>query len=43
MGVYTLHWPYMDITMAIFFVFLKYKEINKIKFIEIILKINSLI
>jgi hypothetical protein len=37
-GVCTLQWPYMDITMAIFLVFLRYKKINKIKFIEIILK-----
>jgi hypothetical protein len=38
LGVCTLRWPYMDVTMAIFFVFLKYKKINKIKFIEIIIK-----
>jgi hypothetical protein len=28
----------MDITMTIFFVFLRYKKINKIKFIEILEK-----
>jgi hypothetical protein len=28
----------MDVTMAIFLVFLRYKKINKIKFIEIIKK-----
>jgi hypothetical protein len=37
-GVCTLQWPYMDITMAIFHVFPRYKKINKIKFIEIIFK-----
>jgi len=34
-GVCTLQWPYMDVTMTIFHVFLIYKKINKIKFIEI--------
>jgi hypothetical protein len=38
MGVCTLWWPYMDVTMIIFLVFLRYKKINKIKFIEIIIK-----
>jgi len=37
-GVCTLQWPYMDVTMAIFHVFLKYKKINKIRSIEIIKK-----
>jgi hypothetical protein len=37
-GVYTLRWPYMDITMAIFPIYPRYKIINKIKFIEIIEK-----
>jgi hypothetical protein len=32
----------MDITMAIFFVFPRYKKINKIKFIEIIKKMTHL-
>ncbi len=38
MGVCTLWWLYMDITTAIFPIFLRYKKINKIKFIEIIKK-----
>ncbi len=37
-GVCTLWWPYMDVTMAIFLVFLGYKKINKIKCIEILKK-----
>jgi hypothetical protein len=37
-GVCTLQWLYMDVTMAIFHVFLKYKKINKIRSIEIIKK-----
>jgi hypothetical protein len=37
-GVCTLCWPYMDITMAVFHVFPRYKKITKIKFIEIIKK-----
>ncbi len=43
MGVCTLRWPYMDITMAIFPIFPKYKKINKIKFIEIIEKSKAII
>jgi hypothetical protein len=35
LGVCTLQWPYMDITMVVFHVFLKYKKINKIRSIEI--------
>ncbi len=38
LGVCTLWWPYMDVTMIIFLVFLIYKKINKIKFIEIMKK-----
>jgi hypothetical protein len=38
LGVCTLWWSYMDIIMAVFFIFIKYKKINKIKFIEIIKK-----
>jgi hypothetical protein len=38
MGVCTLRWLYMDVTMTIFHVFFRYKKINKIKFIEIIKK-----
>ncbi len=38
LGVFTLRWPYMDITMVVFHVFFKYKEINKIRSIEIIKK-----
>lgn len=34
--VYTLQWPYIDITMAVFHVFPRYKEINQIKFTKII-------
>jgi hypothetical protein len=37
-GVCTLRWLYMDVTMAIFHVFPRYKKINKIKYIEIIEK-----
>jgi hypothetical protein len=37
-GVCTLWWPYMDVTMLVFHVFLRYKKINKIKFIEIVKK-----
>jgi hypothetical protein len=37
-GVCTLWWLYMDVTMAIFLVFLRYKKINKIRSIEIIIK-----
>jgi len=33
-----LWWPYMDVTMVIFHVFLRYKKINKIRSIEIIIK-----
>jgi hypothetical protein len=36
-GVCTLWWLYMDITMANFHVFLRYKKINKIRSIEIII------
>jgi len=36
MGVCTFQWLYMDVTMVVFYVFLRYKEMNKIKFIEII-------
>jgi hypothetical protein len=32
----------MDVTMIVFLVFLRYKKINKIKFIEIFLKSDSL-
>jgi len=35
LGVCTLWWPYMDVTMAVFLIFPRYK---KIKFIEIIKK-----
>ncbi len=42
-GVCTLWWPYVDVTMVVFPIFLKYKKINKIKFIEIIKKRDSLI
>jgi hypothetical protein len=38
LGVCTLWWSYMDIIMAVFLIFVKYKKINKIKFIEIIKK-----
>jgi hypothetical protein len=38
MGVCTLQWPYMDVIMVVFYVFPKYKKINKIKFIEKIKK-----
>jgi hypothetical protein len=40
LGVCTLWWPYMDNTMIVFPVFLRYKNINKIKFIEIMEKRN---
>jgi hypothetical protein len=36
MGVYTLHWHYMDVTMVVFPIFCMYKKINKIRSIEII-------
>jgi hypothetical protein len=36
--VYTLWWLYMDVTMAVFFIFLRYKRINKIRSIKIIKK-----
>jgi len=36
LGVCVLRWPYMDITLAIFHVFLRYKKMNNIKSIEII-------
>jgi len=42
LGVCTLWWPYMDVIMANFLVFSKYKKINKIKFIEIIFKMTHL-
>ncbi len=38
MGVCKLWSPYMDVTMAIFPIFMRYKKINKIKFIEIMKK-----
>ncbi len=42
-GVCTLQWPYyIDVTMAVFHVFPRYKKINKIKFIEIIEKGTNL-
>ncbi len=37
-GVCTSWWPYMDVTMTIFLVFLRYKKINEIKSIEIFFK-----
>jgi len=36
MSVYTQQWHYMDATMAIFLIFLRYKKINKIRSIEIV-------
>jgi hypothetical protein len=42
-GVCTLQCPYMDDTMVVFHVFLRYKKVNKIKFIEVIKKRDSLI
>ncbi len=38
LGVCTLWWPYMDVKMVVFLVFLMYKKINKIRSIEIIIK-----
>jgi hypothetical protein len=41
-GVCTLWWPYMDVTMVVFHAFIRYKKINKIKFIEIKFKRTNL-
>jgi hypothetical protein len=38
LGLCTLWWPYMDITMVVFPIYLKYEKTNKMKIIEIIKK-----